>query len=59
MSKLTTSPAHKLLSTFDPEVRKVLKELNVKYVEFGDNFYRFEHAGYTCEITFKAKQNES
>ena len=59
MTDLSTSPAQKLLQTFDPEIRKVLKELNVKYVEFGDNFYQFEHAGYTCEITFKAKQNES
>lgn len=55
MTDLSTSPAHKLLRTFDPEIRKVLKELKVKYVEFGDDFYRFEHAGYTCEITFKAK----
>ena len=47
------TPAELMFRNFDPEIRKVLSELGVKYLEWDEASVKFIHKGYSFELKVK------
>lgn len=47
------SPTEQMFKNFDVELRKRLQELNIEYVEWGNDNIKFVHAGYSWELKLK------
>ena len=54
---MVDNPATLMMMNFDPEIRKVLSELGVKYVEYDADNIRFIHKGYSFELKIKEIKN--
>ena len=54
-NQLTETPEQQMFKNFEPEIRKVLKELKVQELDFGDTFIDFLHKGYYFRLEIKQK----
>ena len=53
MDNITDTPAELMFRNFDPELRKVIHELGIKYVEWDQACLKFAHKGYSFELRIK------
>lgn len=49
-------PEELMFKNVEPEIGKALRELAVKYIEYGPSFIRFTHKGYHFELKLNLKQ---
>ena len=51
--EIQDTPSELMFRNFDPELRKVLSELGVKYLEWDQASVKFVHKGYSFELSIK------
>ena len=52
-NKYVATPSELMLKNLEPEFKRVLDELGVKYIEYDADRWRFEHRGYFFELRIK------
>ena len=51
--QFSSTPSELMLKNLEPEIKRALDELGVKYVEYDSDRLRFEHKGYFFELKVK------